>query len=176
MTTESPEDRLWQSFEIRIREKDYPAMKSPNEDVFTHIAGRPEALAVALSRLLHEIGNRESVMLYACSTDVLAKSLKSLHCSADEVSATLRYTDTITATITVTAQGIRSEVYAGTIRYAAMRTAFTRENLQDVPKVGELSLFWLFGAHADEMRDKCAECAAFFAKQHTQHTQHTVFH
>lgn len=165
MTTPTPQDQLWQAFDIKVEHQDFPNTLG---DVFQHIADRPADLATALSTMLYTLGNYQKMVATHFTRGVFVNALSKLQIQDHAIEVNFNFPERVEGCLRVTQHGIYAELSHYNVRWGDFSTPFKSTSLRH-KKPENIDFFNMLTAHFEALEHAAGELAELIRAQRQRH-------
>ncbi|MDO4776326.1 MAG: hypothetical protein Q4A06_02610 [Cardiobacteriaceae bacterium] len=165
MTTPSPQDQLWQAFDTKVDQEDFPDTLG---DAFRHVADRPADLATALSTMLYTLGNYQKMVAAHFTRGIFVDALNKLQMQEDAVEVYFSFSERVEGCLRVTQRGIYVELSHYNVRWGDFSTPFKSTSLRH-KKPENIDFFNMLTAHFEALEHAAGELAGLIRAQRQRH-------
>lgn len=171
MTTPTPQDQLWQAFDTKIDQEEFPDTLG---DVFQHIAGRPPALATALSTMLYTLGNYQKMVAAHFTRGIFVNSLSKLQMQDDAVEVYFSFPERVEGCLRVTQRGIYSEMTHCGVRWGSYHAPLNSAVLRYCT-LEDIELLNILTSYFEALERAAGELAELIRTQRTKYQNQKHF-
>ena len=171
MTTPSPQDQLWQAFDTKVDQEEFP---DTLDDAFRHVADRPADLSTALSTMLYTLGNYKKMVAAHFTRGIFVNSLNKLQMQEDAVEVYFSFPERVEGRLRVTQHGIYAELTHYGVRWGDFNTPFKSTSLRH-KKPKNIDFFNMLTAHFEALEHAAGELAEMIRVQRTSYQQQNHF-
>lgn len=170
MTTSTPQDQLWQAFDTKVDQEDFPDTLG---DAFHHVADRPADLAHALSTMLYTLGNYKQMVAAHFTRGVFVNVLNKLEIQEKAVEVYFSFPERVEGCLRVTQHGIYAELMHYGVRWGDFSTPFKSTSLRH-KKPENIDFFNMLTAHFEALEHAAGELAGLIRAQRQRQNQYLV--